>query len=278
MTNRAEEIRDGKLFEFQEIDVQKNFYREIEILTHAFNMMAQRIKAQIQIIEEDARTKASELKLLQMQMNPHFLFNTLNMIAKTAYMEDAGETVSLIQKTAQLLRYSLDYMGKSVTLASEIECLGNYVYLQEQRFGKRIQFIFDLDERYHKVEIPCLILQPLVENSIIHGVGAFVEGGKIIIHTQYLPEKESVKIQICDNGVGMTEEELKRVEERLYSDEEQREKLGLANIYRRLHIFFGDRAEITIQSKCQVGTSVCIIIPVEKKERQIKYVADDYCG
>lgn len=278
LTNRAEEIRDGKLFEFQEIDVQKNFYREIEILTHAFNMMAQRIKAQIQIIEEDARTKASELKLLQMQMNPHFLFNTLNMIAKTAYMEDAGETVSLIQKTAQLLRYSLDYMGKSVTLASEIECLENYVYLQEQRFGKRIQFIFDLDERYHKVEIPCLILQPLVENSIIHGVGAFVEGGKIIIHTQYLPEKESVKIQICDNGVGMTEEELKRVEERLYSDEEQREKLGLANIYRRLHIFFGDRAEITIQSKCQVGTSVCIIIPVEKKERQIKYVADDYCG
>ena len=296
LTQGAEEIRDGKLFEFREIRFQKSLYNEIEILTNVFNMMAQQIKTQIRIIEEDAKTKVayqkneverlriknllqtSELKALQMQMNPHFLFNTLNMIAKTAYIEDAGKTVFLIQKTAQLLQYSLDYMGKSVTLASEMECLGNYVYLQEQRFGKRIQFVFELDERFHKTEIPCLILQPLVENSIIHGVGAFVEGGKIKIQTSYIQETESVMICISDNGRGIEAELLEQIRKNLYSDKEQREKIGLANVFRRLYIFFGDRMKFEIVSKPQEGTQVRIIIPAEKERREEIDVADAYCG
>ena len=295
LTRSAEDIHDGKLFEFREIHFQESVYKEIAILANVFNMMAQQIKEQIRIIEEDAKTKAalreheveklkilnllrtSELKSLQMQMNPHFLFNTLNMIAKTAYIEDAGKTVFLLQKTAQLLRYSLDYMGKSVTLAREMESLGNYVYLQEQRFGKRIHFIFDLDERFHQTQIPCLILQPLVENSIIHGVGAAVEGGKIIIQTRYNPETEKVVIRITDNGAGIEEEALQTIRDNLHSDKEQREKLGLANVYQRLKIFFGDQMTMEILSKPEEGTTIQISIPTEDKWREEKHVENVNC-
>ena len=285
LTHRAEEIRDGKLFEFQEIHFQKSFYKELEVLVHVFNMMAVKIREQIQIIEEDAKIKValreneveklkiqtllrtSELKGLQMQMNPHFLFNTLNMISKTAYMENAQKTIFLLQKTAQMLRYSLDYMGKSVSLGREIENLGNYVYLQEERFGKRIQFLFDLDEQYHQVEIPCLILQPLVENSILHGMGVSLEGGRITIRTRGDRETGKVVISILDNGAGMDEETLETVRKNMHSDEEQREKLGLANVYRRLEIFFGDRMSMEVRSNMQEGTVIQILVPLEEKRR-----------
>ena len=256
------------------------------MLIQVFNMMAQQIKSQIKIIEEDAKTKVlyqkqkveklkilnllrtSELKSLQMQMNPHFLFNTLNMIAKTAYIEEAEKTVFLLKKTSQLLRYSLDYMGKSVTLGQELESLGNYVYLQEQRFGKRILFEFDLDESFHQTKIPCLILQPLVENSIIHGVGAFVEGGRVLIQTKYEQKSGRGLIRIADNGCGMDGQTLALVRERLSSDEEQREKLGLANVCRRLQIFFEERANMEIRSTALKGTAVEIMVPVKERDEE----------
>ena len=100
------------------------------------------------------RLKSSELKALQMQINPHFLFNTLNMISQTAYMESAEDTAALLGTTARLLRYTLDNTDKAVTLAREIEILGNYVELQEKRFGERISFEFDLDESFHQMVIP----------------------------------------------------------------------------------------------------------------------------
>ncbi len=286
LTHAAEDIRDGRLSEFRRIDFREHIYEEGTLLIQVFNMMAQQIKSQIKIIEEDAKTKVlyqkqkveklkilnllrtSELKSLQMQMNPHFLFNTLNMIAKTAYIEEAEKTVFLLKKTSQLLRYSLDYMGKSVTLGQELESLGNYVYLQEQRFGKRILFEFDLDESFHQTKIPCLILQPLVENSIIHGVGAFVEGGRVLIQTKYEQKSGRGLIRIADNGCGMDGQTLALVRERLSSDEEQREKLGLATVCRRLQIFFEERANMEIRSTALKGTAVEIMVPVKERDEE----------
>ena len=197
------------------------------------------------------------------------------MIAKTAYLEEADKTVFLLKKTSQLLRYSLDYMGKSVTLGQELESLGNYVYLQEQRFGKRISFEFDLDESFHQIKIPCLILQPLVENSMIHGVGTSVEGGLVLIQTRYVQEKGRGLIRIADNGRGMNKTILESVRERLTSDREQREKLGLANVYKRIQLFFGENAIMEIKSREYEGTSVDIMIPV--KEGDENHVEDSNC-
>lgn len=135
--------------------------------------------------------------------------------------------------------------------------------MQEQRFGKRIRFLFELDERFHQTRVPCLILQPLVENSIIHGVGSYVKDGQILIRTQYLEEQKKGQIVISDNGEGIPEEELQELREKLSSEWEKQERVGLANVYQRLAIFFERKADFEIESRAGEGTQVLIRIPVE---------------
>ena len=291
LTNASEEILSGKLAQFQKVQiVEEKLDAEMKILIDAFNTMLERIKKQVQEIQENASAKValrekelenlqitnllrtSELKALQMQMNPHFLFNTLNMIAKTAYMEESDKTAFLLQKTAQLLRYSLDYMGKSVTLAREIEMLGNYVYLQEQRFGERIMFEFELDEKFHQMQIPCLILQPLVENAITHGVGGYLNHGKIKIRTKYHEKEQMGEICVEDNGLGMTQEQQEQLKKDLNSPKMQREKIGLANVYMRIHLFYGEKVKFEMTSIPKVKTKICICIPyqIKSEEEQVE--------
>lgn len=274
----AKQVHSGRIENYEDVVWEEPDYDEAVSLTEAFNTMVHHLKDYILLMEENARTtealhqqkmenlrmdsllKASELKALQMQMNPHFLFNTLNMISVTADLGDTDKTVLLLQKTAQLLRYSLDYSGKTVTLAKEIEMLGNYVFLQEQRFGNRIFFDFDLDERFHQIQVPCFILQPLIENAVVHGLGGSSGKGSIIIRTKYLENKQEGWISIADDGVGMTGEELAQVLSILDSDREQREKIGLANINMRLKLLLEDRYRLEIVSSPGKGTEIRIRI------------------
>lgn len=286
LTEKAVEIRDGSMAEFTEAHIQEAGSRELQILIHVFNMMIDQIQKQFRATEEAAAAKArlhqqelenlkitnllrtSELRALQMQMNPHFLFNTLNMIAKTAYLGDSEETVFLLQKTAQLLRYSLDYMGKSVTLARELEILDCYVCLQEKRFAERIDFDFDLDERFHQVLVPCLILQPLVENSITHGVGMYTSGARILIRTRYLEEERRGMISVVDNGLGMEPQQLARVRENLDTMEiggASCEQIGLENVYMRLKNFFEGDAQMELYSVPNQETEIRILIPAKER-------------
>lgn len=289
LTVAAEQVRDGELEFFQEVQMHTASYEEVRTLIGVFNMMVMQLRDQINVIKEKARTEAalhekelenmrivnllktSELKALQMQMNPHFLFNTLNMIARTADLGDTDKTSVLLQKTAQLLRYNLDYSGKMVSLAKEIEMLGNYVYLQEQRFGSKIFFDFDLDERFHNISIPCFILQPLVENAIVHGINKKIieqnpeeeyipleDRGTVIIRTLYLPEKNQGEISIIDNGAGMTEEARQSILAGLDADSEQGEKIGLANVHMRLKLVFGERYHLIVRSREGQGTEITV--------------------
>lgn len=279
LTQSAEMILDGKIDQFERIPVLDRENNETMILVKAFNTMIEQIQTYIKEIEENAsakvalrekelenlkinnQLKSSELKVLQMQINPHFLFNTLNMIGQTAYMGDSETTVFLLGKTAELLRYSLDFMGKSVTLARELSMLGNYIYLQEQRFGERIEFEFELDERFHQIQVPCLILQPLVENAITHGVGSYTENGIVQIKTSYDEERELGIISIGDNGLGMSEERVQELMEELHCQEVQTQKVGLANVYMRLQIFYDQKAQFQISSVPREWTQIQILLP-----------------
>lgn len=251
---------------------------EIQILSHALTSMKHRLHQQMQEIIANVDLKMriqekelenlrinnqlrqSQLKALQMQINPHFMFNTLNMITKTAYMEGADDTVSLLEYTADYLRYALDNSDRAVTLEKEMEALGNYVYIQEQRFGDQIQFLFRLDESFHHMKIPSIILQPIVENSIIHGKGKRPEI-TIEIETRYLEKEKKGLICISDNGGGMSPENLERVREELWEKDDE-VKIGLKNINQRLQIFFKGQAKLEIESRIGEGTAVSIFIPV----------------
>ena len=279
LTEAAVKIRDGKLAEFDEVKAHASYTRELQILITVFNLMIDQIQEQFRISQEVADAKlrlheqelenlkitnqlhASELKVLQMQINPHFLFNTLNMISKTAYLGNSEETVFLLNQTAQLLRYSLDYMGKSVTLERELEILDCYVCIQEKRFGDRIDFDFDLDERFHQIQIPCLILQPLVENCISHGVGMYTSGARILIRTRYLEDRHQGMISVIDNGLGVPENDLRSIRQKLEGDWDSSQGIGLGNVAMRLKSFFHNQASVELYSIPNQETEVRILLP-----------------
>ncbi|MCI7812770.1 MAG: histidine kinase [Lachnospiraceae bacterium] len=284
LTEKAVEIRDGNMKDCQVLNLETPANTETEILIQVFNMMLDRIKEQFNLSEENSRFKAelykkeidqmklegrlrnSELKALQMQMNPHFLFNTLNMISQTVYLGDPEKTIFLLQKTANLLRYSLDYMGKSVTLEHEIEMLDCYVCLQEQRFGERIEFNFDFDESFHQIKVPCLVLQPLVENSITHGLGMCTEKGEVLIRTRCLRDENKGYISVIDNGAGIPADKLSQIMHTVKSENVSSSMIGLSNVYLRLQNFYCGRADMELYSICGEKTEVRLILPLNEGE------------
>ena len=131
----------------------------------------------------------------------------------------------------------------------------------EHRFGGRIRFTFDLDETFHSITVPALILQPLVENAITHGVGMYLKGGQVTIRTQYDAERGLGIISILDNGAGIGPEDLEHVRREMKESSHPEQKLGLSNVYARLRIFFHNTADMEITSIPNVETEVSIFLP-----------------
>lgn len=238
---------------------------ELEVFANCFNNMVDTIQTQFEQIQKDhsireqlqkaemenmrisSALQNSQLKLLQSRVNPHFLFNTLNMISRTAYIEEAEETARLIEATAEYLRYNLGKVTKSVTLGDEIDNLRKYLYIQQCRFGNRIEYIFEVDSACEGLDVPCMILQPVVENAIKYGVGMMTSGGKIIIRIYH--ENDRCCIEVEDNGRGIPPEELAELREAMARKECFSEHIGLKNVYLRLMMYFNDDVEFEISSK-----------------------------
>lgn len=249
---------------------------ELTVFANAFNEMMDTIHAQMAQIEADSRMReqlqevemenlrissalqASQLRLLQSRINPHFLFNTLNMITQMAHMEDAEETAHLMEATADFLRYNLGKVTKSVTLADEIENTRNYIYIQRCRFGERIRFGFQVEESCTGLEIPCMILQPLVENAISHGVGSMISGGEVVV--SLARQQEHVCLEVRDNGVGIAPELLEKIKTSFATERNDDSHIGLHNVYQRLRLFYGAGLKFELESR-PGGTTVRMLLP-----------------
>jgi len=285
LTQEAERIQTGNLMEMKVHTVYPTDNNELSQLAEAFYLMLLRIQNQFTELQKMDRMKEElqqselenlkvnnllknmELKALQHQINPHFLFNTLNMISYTAYLEDAEKTQTLISTVAAFLRYSLDYSDRTALLSQELEALENYVSLQEQRFGDRIKFHFDLDCRIDRMKIPSLILQPLVENAVVHGIGSYTENGYIVIQTVWNQKQKTAVLRVSDNGVGIENDKLlelrnkmKEIQEKAFEEEATRH-IGLANVYLRLLLFTGGKADLQIDSTVGKNTTITLTIP-----------------
>lgn len=286
LTENARQFGKQDMSQIRYVNLGQSAEEEMQMLIQVYNSMIRRIQMQIRTIQENASAKeklkdqelenlkirnmlkTSELKALQMQINPHFLFNTLNMISQTAYMEGAEQTITLLDSTARLLRYALDYTDKSVSLSKELEILGHYVELQEYRFGDRIEFEFDLDESFHYVSVPSLILQPLVENAVSHGVGMKLRDAVITIRTRYDESKHMGIIEIEDNGVGMEKDQLEKLR-RDMKQQQETGKIGLGNIYMRIRIFYENQGDVQVYSTANKGTMVRICLPVSENIKRM---------
>lgn len=249
---------------------------ELTVFANAFNEMMDTIHAQMAQIEQDSRMReqlrevemenlrissalqASQLRLLQSRINPHFLFNTLNMITQMAHMEDAEETAHLMEATADFLRYNLGKVTKSVTLADEIENTRNYIYIQRCRFGERIRFGFQVEEGCADLEIPCMILQPLVENAVSHGVGSMISGGEVMV--SLFRQQEHICLEVRDNGVGIEPQLLEKIKASFAAESNEDNHIGLHNVYHRLRLFYGAGLKFELQSGSG-GTVVRMLLP-----------------
>lgn len=284
----AEQLAKGN---WQVEDVKENKYKEFNMMAHAFNHMKDNIryfieelsfKSEVEInlnkeklinLEKDKLLRESQLMALQTQMDPHFLFNTLNIISRTAMFEEANNTVKLIQATAKILRYNLSYKKKLVKLEEEISTLKAYAFIQETRFQDQITFEFNIGENIDDIAIPPMTLQPIVENAIIHGLQD-QEEGKIEI---FITRREGhVKIKIKDNGKGISQEKLQRIFEENSNEKKKGHTtgLGLGNVKKRLELHFGVENLIFVDSKVGQGTIIDIFIPL--KDGESYATVDDY--
>lgn len=235
-------------------DIQETKYKELDTLAKAFNNMKHEIRTYIDSVKDKAKLqiilKETQLSALQMQINPHFLFNTLNTISRIAMFNDVPEIMDLINSISKILRYSLH--GKDlVPLSRELDALKAYIHIQETRFSDTIQFNTTLHQ-HTDVLVPPLILQPIVENAIQHGLKTKSHGGVVDIT---VIEEKDLYIHITDNGVGM--------EATLSDSKKQSHGIGIENVQQRLGLIFSDKDLLRISSN-EKGTTITICIPIKE--------------
>lgn len=253
---------------------------EMGDLVHAFNQMKlvtknyiSTLKAnnemaallhqeELERVEMEKQLDAARLENLKNQINPHFLFNTLNMIACSAKLEEAATTERMITSMSNLFRYNLKTSEQVVSLAGELKVVRDYMYIQQMRFGDRIRYEEEIDADEETVRIPAFTLQPVVENAIIHGIGKKEEGGTIRLRV--LDGVDRVIISVADDGLGMGPEKLEALREALKGTGTARVGIGLGNIYRRLQMMYED-ADFKIESSENGGTVVWMEIPQRVK-------------
>lgn len=216
----------------------------------------------------EAHLKDAQLKYLQAQINPHFLFNTLNAGAQLAMLEDAERTNVYIQNMADFFRYNVKKNNDSVTLREEVELIDSYIYILNVRFSGDIHFEKKINQELLDIKMPSMILQPIVENSVNYGIRNIDWEGLITLSVY--EEKGKVCVSIKDNGAGMTAEKIQQIMAKEVQQSETADHsngVGLENVINRLQIFFNDEDIFIIQSEGEnKGSEVIIRLPKSKKE------------
>ena len=276
LSDAAYRVANGELERAGMVEVHS--MDEIGVVTVAFNQMLQSIPVYMNRLREsiekerqmkekellmETHLKDAQLKYLQAQINPHFLFNSLNAGAQLAMMENADRTYDYIQNMAAFFRYNIKKDHDEVTLEEEIRLVDNYIYILNVRFSGEIHFEKKVDESLLGIHIPSMLLQPIVENSVNYGIRNIDWEGWIVLAVYR--EEAAVCISIKDNGAGMTAERIGQVMQNCISHRENAgdsNGVGLNNVMERLHLFFDGAEQFTMTSEGPgKGTEVVIRIP-----------------
>lgn len=258
LTCEIEKVKNGNLS--VKIPVQRK--DEIGKLGEEFNNMIKRVEELIiKAVEHEREKKENDFKLLQAQINPHFLYNTLSSVNCLAGMRRFNEIQTMITSLINLLQSSINKMSEIITLRQEKENLKNYCNIQKLRYGGKFNIIYNMDENLMDFKIPKLVLQPIVENSIFHGIQPKSGIGTIRVSAIMIISR--IILTIEDDGVGMDEKRIREVLLEDYSSEEGFTKVGIVNVNRRIKHYFGDEYGLSIESRLNQGCKVEISIPIE---------------
>ena len=223
-----------------EFTFDKEVSTEVEVLTKNFNAMINKIKY----------LREYEIKALHSQINPHFLYNTLDTIIWMAEFEDKNKVISITKSLANFFRLSLSNGNEKISLEDEIKHVKEYLFIQKQRYEDKLTYNFNVDEKLLKYEVPKIIIQPIVENSIYHGIKNIFENG--IINIDVYEENENIMISVKDNGIGFEKsKELKNT---------KIGGVGIQNVDKRIKYYYGNDYGI-IRKDVSVGAEVVIILP-----------------
>jgi two-component system, sensor histidine kinase YesM len=241
---------------------------EIGLLENGYNLLMMRIRNLIdQEYKSEIELKNAQLKALQAQINPHFLYNTLQMMGGIALAHNVNEIYSIANTMADMFRYNISGGSDLVSINDEIRHTENYLYIQKLRFQDRIQVELVLDESISNVLIPKFTLQPLVENAFEHGLSKRTQGGKLIISVK--ETVDHLEITVWDNGEGMDEEQTQSLMEQIRNHNPlipgQNFGIGLKNVNARLRLLFSDAYKFEIISSLKEFTKVKLSI-VKKVE------------
>ena len=261
-------------------DVKSN--DEIGYLEQSFNSMITRLDKHIQTAYVyQLESKTAELKALQAQINPHFLFNTLESIRINALEHQDPDTAKMIHLLGNLFRRHIQSSGLFSELRQEIDYAGSFMELQKLRYADAFEFVTDVPPKLLCLGVPRFILQPLVENAIKHGQKGVSSGGIISVSAKEEPEGVLV-ITVRDNGRGMDENTVRQVRERLDQPgpegNDDHYSIGLSNVHQRIRILFGEPYGLTVDSRPGIGTDVSITMPARRKEELEVYVQSNHRG
>lgn len=245
--------------EFDKANVDVTMQNEIGSLGKSYNLMTERIHTLMeQNVYEQKQKRKNELKALQAQINPHFLYNTLDSII---WMSEAGQNDEVVEMTsalAKLLRQSISNDHEQVELGQEMEYVRNYLTIQKMRYQDKLEYSIQIEPSIRHVKIVKLALQPIVENAIYHGIK--YKGSKGTLKISAYAEEKDVCILVEDDGIGMNEETLSRIFDSSKKSHKQN-GVGVPNVQKRLKLYYGERYGVSYESVLGTGTRAIIRIP-----------------
>ena len=263
-----------------------NFWVEVAIYAGTIAAVAIPIKIwnatriELKLEEQERLLLQARLDALQSQINPHFLFNTLNSISSLVRVRP-DQARELIVKLASILRSLLRKHDAFVLLRDEIDFIDNYLDIEVARFGSdKLRVVKDLDPETLDVIVPSMLLQPIVENAIKHGLAPKIDGGSIILRSRLKPEHR-LRIDIEDNGVGMSANNGRFGERRKFqrdpdTPDPEVEGIGMHNVAERLRVLYGANAHMTVESYAGRGTRISIEVPLVQIEREFSAASAIY--
>ncbi len=230
---------------------------EIGQLNKSFNTMVKRIESLVQRTkEEEKQLAAAELKALQSQINPHFLYNTLGAIKSIAKLHDEREILEIVVQLGKLLRGAIDASDEVIPLGKTMEQAESYLIIQKIRYGNKLTVDIDVPEEILRIKTPKLLLQPIVENAVVHGLEKKTGDWRIRIAGSR--SNGIIRLGVTDNGIGF---DAPAADFRTEGG-----KVGMANVYRRLKLYYGENADLLVESGIGEGSSVTLVFPAERPE------------
>ncbi|MDC7231284.1 MAG: sensor histidine kinase [Sphaerochaetaceae bacterium] len=246
--------------------------QEVAALSQTFAVMVQRIRQLMDdIVKSQEMKRKFELDALQAKINPHFLYNTLDSVVWMAEQNDTNGVITMVTALARLFRISISKGRDIITLGEELEHVRNYLIIQQIRYRDKFQFSIDLEPGIENLPTIKLIIQPIVENAIYHGIKYLQEMGYIDIKV-FKKKPGAVIIEIRDNGVGMDEQRLNTILSMSSPSQKNGAGIGVRNVHQRIQLYYGSDYGLEISSELDEGTLVRLVIPEQDPIQPIKVV------